>query len=748
MIHKPQFRTCFRVEQLATEGVLVLSETDYRVLEGHVERLAPLLTGEHTADEIVDRLQGDIPAAELYYTLLQLEKSGYLVEGGQALPAREAAYWEGLALDTRQVAGRLRDARVSVTALGEMAAGPLIEALAALHVQTGTDGELAVVITDDYLHEALAAFNRDAVERGRPYLLVKPVGAIVWIGPLVVPGRTGCWACLAQRLQINRPAETFLRTRNGAGGSFVFPAGLPSTVQTAMQMAATEAAKWIVQGKNDTLEGTLVTFDTRTLETQAHVLTRRPQCPCCGGQPPARQQTPRPLALTSRAKRFIDDGGHRSVPPEVTLQTYRHHLSPLTGIVRQLKRLSGQDDPLIHSYAANHNITSRFEGVGTIRKNLYNISGGKGKTDRQARASGLCEAMERYSGIYHGDEITRVSSYRALGQKAIHPNACMGFSEQQYRNRDALNAETITLAQWVPAPFDEAQEIEWTPAWSLTQQTFKVLPTAYCYYGYPPGKSTFCRADSNGNAAGNTLEEAILQGFMEVVERDSVALWWYNRLAMPGVDLDSFTEPYFEKLRAYYQSIGRALWVLDVTADLEIPAFVALSRCTDQARDEILFGFGAHFDPRIGILRALTEMNQILPTALQMEQENRGRPIHPDKPDLHWWQHAALENQPYLVPRPDLPAKVAADYLYHRQDDLLDDIKTAAEIVERKGMELLVLDQTRPDIGLPVVKVIVPGLRHYWPRFGPGRLYDVPVQQGWLSEPLKESQLNPSPIII
>ena len=68
------------------------------------------------------------------------------------------------------------------------------------------------------------------------------------------------------------------------------------------------------------------------------------------------------------------------------------------------------------------------------------------------------------------------------------------------------------------------------------------------------------------------------------------------------------------------------------------------------------------------------------------------------------------------------------------------------EIVGRKGMEMLVLDETRPDIGLPVVKVIIPGLRHYWPRFGPGRLYDVPVLLGWLREPLSEEQLNPFPI--
>ena len=67
-------------------------------------------------------------------------------------------------------------------------------------------------------------------------------------------------------------------------------------------------------------------------------------------------------------------------------------------------------------------------------------------------------------------------------------------------------------------------------------------------------------------------------------------------------------------------------------------------------------------------------------------------------------------------------------------------------LVEERGLELLVLDQTRPDIGLPVVKVIVPGLRHFWARFAPGRLYDVPVQLGWRTSPISEADLNPIPL--
>jgi ribosomal protein S12 methylthiotransferase accessory factor len=59
-----------------------------------------------------------------------------------------------------------------------------------------------------------------------------------------------------------------------------------------------------------------------------------------------------------------------------------------------------------------------------------------------------------------------------------------------------------------------------------------------------------------------------------------------------------------------------------------------------------------------------------------------------------------------------------------------------------------VLDQTRPDIGLPVAKVIVPGMRHFWARLGPGRLFDVPVEMGWLPAPLREDDLNPVAMFI
>jgi ribosomal protein S12 methylthiotransferase accessory factor len=75
--------------------------------------------------------------------------------------------------------------------------------------------------------------------------------------------------------------------------------------------------------------------------------------------------------------------------------------------------------------------------------------------------------------------------------------------------------------------------------------------------------------------------------------------------------------------------------------------------------------------------------------------------------------------------------------------DLREDVRWCQRVVEQRDMELLVLDQTRPDIDAAVVRVIVPGLRHFRARYAPGRLYDTPVALGWLAKPCAEAELNP-----
>ena len=86
--------------------------------------------------------------------------------------------------------------------------------------------------------------------------------------------------------------------------------------------------------------------------------------------------------------------------------------------------------------------------------------------------------------------------------------------------------------------------------------------------------------------------------------------------------------------------------------------------------------------------------------------------------------------------RPDFGSKFG-------QLDKREQVMACVNLVKREGLDFLVLDQTRPDIEVPVVRVIVPGLRHFYRRFAPGRLYDVPVKLGWRDRPCRKSELNP-----
>jgi ribosomal protein S12 methylthiotransferase accessory factor YcaO len=161
-----------------------------------------------------------------------------------------------------------------------------------------------------------------------------------------------------------------------------------------------------------------------------------------------------------------------------------------------------------------------------------------------------------------------------------------------------------------------------------------------------------------------------------------------------------------------------------------------------------MMGFGAHLDTRIAINRAMTELNQFIPALLGTNPDGTTHYALGDVDALNWWQNATIDNQPYLLPaegsapfRPDEAVPMPEGGVGTLLRGLVDKL-------EARGHEVLVLDQTRPDVGLPVVKMVVPGLRHFWARFAPGRLYDVPVQMGHLQQPLAETELNPIPMFL
>jgi ribosomal protein S12 methylthiotransferase accessory factor len=152
-------------------------------------------------------------------------------------------------------------------------------------------------------------------------------------------------------------------------------------------------------------------------------------------------------------------------------------------------------------------------------------------------------------------------------------------------------------------------------------------------------------------------------------------------------------------------------------------------------------------DARIGVTRALTEMNQFMPAVMTTDQRGNTQYGCHDAVLLDWWRNSRAESHRHLVPRCCRAKKVAGPSGPAPRDVKMQ-LQDCFTRVEKLGHEVLVLDQTRPDIGLPVAKVIVPGLRHFWARFAPGRLYDVPVKLGWQKRRLAENELNPIPIFI
>ena len=744
---RPKFKDCYHVEVLEPDTVFLLTETTYNVLTSRIHKsLVPLLDGQRTLSDLITLLDGKVSPPELFYALNQLTKAGYLAEYDGTLSSEEAAFWYLLGIDAQSVQQRLHQTSVSVKALGKADAGPLHTALEGLGIPIAEAGSrLDIVVTDDYLQEGLEAINRHALAAAQPWMLVKLIGNVLWIGPIFEPSESGCWACMAQRIRGNRQIEVYIQKKlNYSAPIRTSLSALDSTVQLAANLAATEIAKWLVDDPQS-LRGQLLTFDVASAETRKHVLVRRPQCAACGDpERHAAARQPQPIVLTSSKKRYTVEAGHRVMFPEETFARYQHHISPITGVVSGLTDITGEINGILYSYVAGHNFALPRDDMQILRQNMRGRSGGKGATDIQAKVSAISEAMERYSGVYRGeDEITLRGSYQSLAPKAIHLHDCLLFSEKQYANRRTWNQQNTSHFHIVPNPFDEEKELDWTPLWSLTNNEFKYVPTVYCYYGHPDLQWFYCGSDANGCAAGNTLEEAILQGFLELVERDAVALWWYNCIKRPAIDVDSFDLPYFNLLRPHYQKLQRSLWLLDLTTDLGIPVVAAISGRIDREVEDIIIGFGAHLDPKIAVLRALTELNQFLPNVSASLPDGRTKYPEFDQETITWFKTATMQKQSYLMPDDKLASKVFSDYALLHTDDLKDDVQTCVAIAQRAGLETLVLDQTLPDVGMRVCRVIVPGLRHFWRRLGPGRLYEVPVKLGWLEKPLAEEDLNP-----
>jgi oxazoline/thiazoline synthase len=743
------FKRHLRAAASEGDAVYLTSARGTIALSGaQIRALAPLLDGSRNLAEVQEQVAPEISAEQLGQLLGQLAAANLVGRRWPAAASTDAAaeaYWDLSHLESGPAMSGLAEASVRLVAIAGIDPRPAAWALRSMDVTVDEGSErpaaLSLVLCNDYLDPELEPVSAQLLADGQAWLLANPTGADLWIGPIFQPGAGPCWSCLAMRLRGHRRGNARLQGALKAGHPIRAPeASLPATRALGQHLAALETVKWLA-GWRDERQSAVWTLDTFSLESRHHRVDKRPQCPACGDPAMVTARVRRPLVIASTAKAAVDGNGHRALAAEQVWERYRHLADPLTGITDTIQR-DPRSPAFLHCYLSGPNLALDHDSLGAMRAGLRQQSGGKGSTELEARVGALCEAVERYCGSRLGDEPTERDSFRALGAQAVHPDECQLFHQRQFEDRRRWNAAGMVF-QHIPEPYDDQEVIEWTPVWSLTAKRQRLLPTDLLYFCRTGHRSM--RANSNGNAAGSSIEDAIAQGFLELVERDAVAIWWYNRTRQPAVDIDSLNDRWIDELRMRYKDINREFWLLDVTSDLGIPVMAAISRRVDKPAEDIMLGFGAHFDPRVAARRALTELGQLLPAVVGTRADGSGYGLADDHL-RRWWLTATIENQPYLRPDEDQNPRDRTSYAYTPRSDLRDDIEHIVKLAGRKGLEVLVLDQTRPDIGMPVVKVIVPGLRHFWARFAAGRLYDVPVRLGRLDTATAYQDLNPIPL--
>lgn len=588
---------------------------------------------------------------------------------------------------------------------------------AAVATQAPAPTPLTIVFCDDYLDPRLGAIDAGQRAAGRPWLLVRPAGEQAMAGPLFTPHAgtaSACWHCLAHRWQRNHPARA-------AQGGPPHDSGRCPPVRAGADLIATR-----LQALLPTVQRLLAHTDAAqtvwTLEPlQAHPVAARPQCPHCGtpGLMALRQREPiAPVPGTHAARA---DGGWRSVPAETTVQRLSRHVSPLTGVIARVTPLTAETDEALTVYRSEI-FRTPAPGSGFLAAPPTQLCLGKGLSAMQARASAMCEAVERYAAFHQGDEAVVIAPAAELDAPCIPPTALARFSDRQTA-RFATDRPPHAVAPGA----GQGEPLWWAPAWSLTADARRYLPLGFCLAHAPAQSQHHVGWTSNGCAAGNTREEAILQGFMELVERDAAAIWWYGQIRRPAIALDGIAAATRQRLA---RSCGPqwSYWLLDITHDFGIPVVVCVGRHADTGHWAV--GFGCSLDRALACERALTEISQLIAAG-------KGFAV-------------PQQVQAFLHPLDgtDAPPQQPAQQADTAPPDIARAIARCVDIARGLGLETIVYDHSRPDIPLYTVKVVVPGLCHIWPELGNPRLRDVPVALGWRSRPLQESEFNPQALYV
>ncbi|MCL2687922.1 MAG: YcaO-related McrA-glycine thioamidation protein [Methanobrevibacter sp.] len=389
---------------------------------------------------------------------------------------------------------------------------------------------------------------------------------------------------------------------------------------------------------------------------------------------------------------------HRAIEPSKTIANYEDKLK-IAGITR-VTEITHLDRVGIPVFSA---IRPTAQGGGV------SIYAGKGAKREQAKASAMMEGFERYSAEKQKkDEVaSKIANIQEMdGEKFIHPNDLILSNE--VKNLD----------------FEEENSLEWTIATDIISEEEHYLPSNGIFHPYIPLKSqnpeknnqktttAIFKGNTNGLASGNVIEEAVLHGILEVIERDAWSIFELTKKNKKEIDITSIENPLINSLVEKFEKESIKIKLMDLTVDIDIPTIAATADDTVLQDPALLsLGVGTHLNPEIAVLRALTEVAQSRATQIHGTREDTSRAVfmrkagymRMKKMNKHYFEE---ENEENIVNISDIEDKST--------NSLKEDIEIVTNELKNNNLnKILFKDLTRKEIGVNVVRVVIPGAETY-----------------------------------